>query len=38
MDAGNGEQVFDADLLIEQDVKAPCPEVITAGIKEKTRD
>ena len=30
------EQVFDADLLVEQDVKAPGTEEVTARVKNKS--
>jgi hypothetical protein len=36
MDALNMEQVFDADLLVEQDMEAPSTEEVTARVKNKS--
>lgn len=36
MEAPNIEQVFDADLFVEQDVKAPGTENVTAQVKNES--
>ncbi len=35
MDARDIEQIFDGNLFIQQDVKAPCTEEICTGIEKK---
>jgi hypothetical protein len=31
----NVEQIFDTDFLVEQNMKAPCTEDITAGVEQE---